>query len=100
MVLTVQAAEVAARTGDGKALGAWVKVVERLLLDGVDGQRTRPSIHLTDEYTALIASDTADARPALADTTMMWAKQTLHPPVIQFLIIPALHHVQCSTFNG
>ena len=79
MVLTVQAAEVAARTGDGKALGAWVKVVERLLLDGVDGQRTRPSIHLTDQHTALIASAPADARPALADVAMVWAEQTLQP---------------------
>ena len=92
MVLTVQAAEVAARTGDGKALGAWVKVVERLLLDGVDGQRTRPSIHLTDEYTVLIASATADARPSLVNMAMVWAEQTLHPPIIQLMIIPALHH--------
>ena len=73
MVLTVQAAEVAARTGDGKALGAWVKVVERLLLDRVNGQRTRPSIHLTDQHTPLIASATADPCPALADVAMVWA---------------------------
>ena len=92
MVLTVQAAEVAARTGDGKALGAWVKVVERLLLDGVDGQLTRPSIHLTDQHTALIASVPTDARPALVDMAMVWAEQTLHPAIIHLLIIPALHH--------
>ena len=100
MVLTVQTTKVAACAGYRQTCRARMEVVLRLLLDGVDGQRTRPSIHLTDEYTVLIASATADARPALADTTMMWAEQTLHPPVIQFLIIPALHHVQCSTFNG
>ena len=38
MVLTVQSAEVAARTGDGEALGARMEMIERFLLDGVDGQ--------------------------------------------------------------
>ena len=92
MVLTVQAAEVAARTGDGETCGARMEVVERFLLDGVNGQRTRPSVHLANEHTALIASALADARPALADVAMVWAEQTLHPAIIHLLIIPALHH--------
>ena len=79
MVLTVQAAEVAARTGDGEALGARMEVVERLLLDRVNSQRTRPSIYLANEHTALIASAPADARLALADVAMMRAEQTRHP---------------------
>ena len=54
-------------------------MVERLLLNGVDGQRTRPSIYLAEQHTALIASATADARPALADVAMVRAEQTLHP---------------------
>ena len=99
MVLTVQAAEIAARTGDGEALGARMEVVERLLLNGVDGQRTRPSIYLAEQHTALIASAPTDACPALADVAMVWAEQTLQPPIVQLLIIPALHHVQCSIFN-
>ena len=44
MVLAVEAAEVAASTGDGKALGAWMEMVEGLLLDGVDGQGARAPI--------------------------------------------------------
>ena len=92
MVLTVQTAEVAARTGDGEALGARMEMIERLLLNGVDGQRTRPSVHLADQYTALIASAPADACPALADVAMVWAEQTRHPAIIHLLIIPALHH--------
>ena len=92
MVLAVQAAEVAARTGDGEALGARMEMIERFLLDGVDGQRTRPSVHLTYQHTALIASALADARPALVDMAMVWAEQTLHPAIIQLMIIPALHH--------
>ena len=83
MVLTVQAAEVAARTGDGEALGARMKVVERLLLDGVNSQRTRPSVHLADEHATLIAPTPADARLALADTAMMRTEQALYPAVIQ-----------------
>ena len=79
MVLTVQAAEVAARTGDGEALGARMEMIERFLLDRVYSQRTRPSIHLTNQHTALIASAPTDARPALADVAMVWAEQTLHP---------------------
>ena len=95
MVLTVQAAEVAARTGDGEALGARMEMIERFLLDGVYSQRTRPSIHLTNQHTALIASATADARPALADVAMVWAEQTLHPAVIHLLIISTfVHHLQ------
>ena len=92
MVLTVQAAEVAARTGDGEALGARMEMIERLLLDRVNGQRTRPSINLADQHTALIASAPADALPALADVAMVWAEQTLQPAIIQLMIIPALHH--------
>ena len=92
MVLTVQTAEVAARTGDGEALGARMEMIERLLLDRVDGQRTWPSVHLTDQHTALIASVPADARPALADVAMVRAEQTLHPATIQFLIILAFAH--------
>ncbi len=95
MVLTVQAAEVAARTGYGEALGARVKVVERFLLDGVNGQRTRPTIHIANEHTALIAPATADARPALADMAVMRTEQTLHPAVILFPIISTFaHHLQ------
>ena len=37
MVLTVQTTEVTARTGEGETSGARMKVVEGLLLDGVDG---------------------------------------------------------------
>jgi len=38
VVLTVQATEVAARTGEGETGGARVEVIEGLLLDGIDGQ--------------------------------------------------------------
>ena len=93
MVLTVQAAEVAARTGDGEACGTRMEVVEWFLLDGVYSQRTRPSIYLADQHTALIASATADACPALADVAMMRAEQTLHAATIQWpIIFTFVHH--------
>ena len=40
VILTVETAEVTACAGKRKALGAWMKMIERLLLDGVDGQGT------------------------------------------------------------
>ena len=95
MVLTVQAAEVAARTGDGEALGARMEMIEWLLLNGVDGQRTRPSVHLANEHTALIAPAPADACLSLADMAMMRAEQTRHPAIIHLLIISTfVHHLQ------
>ena len=70
-------------------------MIERLLLNGVDGQRTRPSIHLANEHTALIAPAQADACLSLADVAMVWAEQTLHPAVIHLLIISTfVHHLQ------
>ena len=70
-------------------------MVERFLLNGVDGQRTWPSINLAEQHTALIASVPTDACPALADVAMVWAEQTLHPAVIQLMIISTfVHHLQ------
>ena len=40
VVLAVETAEVATRTSNGKAGGAWVEMIERFLLDGVDGYGT------------------------------------------------------------
>jgi hypothetical protein len=95
MVLTVQAAEVAASTGNGETRRARMEMIERFLLNGVNGQRTRPSVHLAGQHTALIASAPADACPALADVAMVWAEQTLHPAVIHLLIISTfVHHLQ------
>jgi hypothetical protein len=37
VVLTIQATEVTARTGEGETGGARMEVIERLLLDGIDG---------------------------------------------------------------
>ena len=66
-------------------------MVERFLFDGVDGQRARLSIHLADEHAILIASVSADARLTIHYLAMMWTELTLYPPIVQLLIVSALH---------
>ena len=61
MVLTILAPEIAARTGDGEAFGARMKMVQRLLFDRVDGQRTGLAVTLAHEHAVHIASASADA---------------------------------------
>lgn len=92
MVLTVQTAEVAARTRDGETLGSRMEVVERLFLDGVNGQRARPSVRLADQHTILVASAPTNTRLTIRNMAMMGAEQALYPPVIHLLIISAFHH--------
>ena len=71
MVLAVQAAEIAARTGNGEARGARVEVVEWLLLHRVDGQRTGLAVHLAHQHPVVVAAAAADAPPALGYAAMM-----------------------------
>ena len=81
VVLTVQATEIAARTGNGEALGARMEMVQRFLLDGVDGQRTGLAIYLAQEHTVLIATAPADARFAIRHFAVMRTELTLHPSI-------------------
>ena len=92
VVLTVQATEVTTRTGQRQTRRTWMEVVQRLLLDGVDGQRTRLTIYLTDEHATLISPATAHARLTLSNTAMVRTERTLHPSVIQLLIVPTFHY--------
>ena len=82
MVLTVQTPEVAARTGNGETLGAWMEVVQRLLLNGVNGQRTRFAIHLADKHAIHIPTAPTDARLAVGNLAMMRTELTLHPSIV------------------
>ena len=91
MILTVQATEIAACTGDGETGGAGMEMVEWLLLDGIDGQRTRFGIDLADECATMISSAATDARLAIGYAAMMRTEQTLHSSIIQTLIISTLH---------
>ena len=98
VVLTVQTAEVATRTGERQTRRARMEMVQRLFFYRVDGQLTRLAIDLAHEHAALIPSATANTRLALSDATMMRTERALHPSIIQPLIIPTLHH-PCNPFN-
>ena len=91
VILTVQTPEVAACTGNGEALGARMEVVQRLLLDGINGQRARFAIDFAHKHTVLITTTPADTRLAIRNLTMMQTEQTLHPSIIQLPIVFALH---------
>ena len=92
MVLTVQTPEVTASTGNGETLGAWMKVVQRFLLNRVDGQRTRLAIDLADKHAVLVATAAADTRLAVGNLAMMRTELTLHPSTVQPLIISTLQN--------
>ena len=99
VVLTVQAAEVAARTGQRQARRTRMEMVQWLLLNGVDGQRTRLAIHLAHEHAPLIPPTTAHPRLALSNTAMVRTERALHPSILQPLIIPTLHHRHIFLFR-
>ena len=82
MVLTVQATEVATRTGKRQTHSARMEVVERLLLDRVDSQRTGFAIDLADEHAIMISATLATPCPTIGDTAMMGTEQTFHHPII------------------
>lgn len=90
VVLAVQATEVATRAGDRQALGAWMKMIERLLLDRVNSKCTRPRIDLADEYAVMIATALADARLAVGYAAVVRAKLAFYSSVVLSLIISAL----------
>ena len=50
VVLTVEAAEVTTSTGERETLGAGVEVIQRLLLDGVDGEGAGLGVDFADEH--------------------------------------------------
>jgi hypothetical protein len=91
VVLTVQATEIAACTGDGETCGAGMEVVERLLLDGIDGECTRLAIDLADKHATTIPSTATDTRLAIGYAAMMRTEQTLYSSIIQTLIISTFH---------
>ena len=94
VVLTVQAAEVAACTGDGQASGTWMEMVKRLLLHRINGHGTRFSIDLAHKHATMIPPTATDTRLTFSDMTVMGTEQTLYSPTLQMFIIPTLYHIQ------
>ena len=91
VVLTVQATEIATSTGDGETSGARMEMIEWLLLDGIDGQRTRFTIDLAQKHAVLIPSATTNARFTFGNAAMVRTEQTLHSTILQTHIIFTLH---------
>ena len=98
MVLTVQTPKVAASTGNGEARGARMEVVQRLLLNGVDGQRAGLAIHLADKHAVQITTAPTDTCLAVGNLAMMRTELTLYPSIIQPPIVFGLVHYSGSQF--
>src|SRR5439155_9153817 len=74
-VLAELAAEVAARRPEGEDARAGKEVVERLLLDGIDGEAGRAPVARAPQLSAPILADVAEARLPLADETVARAER-------------------------
>ena len=97
VVLTVQAAEITSRAGHRQTRRAGMEVIERLLLNGVDGQRTGLAVDLAHEHPVVVTPTPAQARLPVGDAAVVRAEQALHPVLIHPPIIPALHR---NPFNS
>jgi hypothetical protein len=93
VVLTVQATEIAARTGEGETGSARMEMVERLLLDGIDGEGTRLGVDLADKHAASISAAAADAGLAISNVAMMRTEPAFDLLILQTLIISALETI-------
>jgi len=91
VVLTVQAAEVAACAGQRQAGGAWMEMVEGFLLDRVDGQSAGLAISLADEHAATIVAAAAKTSLAVGYAAVVRTELTLDRRASQLLVIPTFH---------
>src|SRR5207247_5053979 len=73
-VLAELAAEVAARRAEGEDARAREEVVERLLLDGIDGEAGRAPVARAHELPAAVLADVAEACLPLADQAVARAE--------------------------
>ena len=91
MVLTVEATEIATCTGEGETCGARMEVIQRLFLDGVDGEGTGLAVDFADEHAGVVAAAAAHTGLAIGNVAVVGAQITLDCPILQFLIIPTFH---------
>jgi hypothetical protein len=69
-----------------------MEVIERFLLNGVDGESDRASIDEAIESSAVVPPAFADSGLSVSDTAMMGAELTFHNFAFQFFIIAAFFH--------
>ena len=91
MILTVQATEIAPCTGYRQTLRAWMEMIQRLFLDGIDCQRTGFAINLADQHAVPVSATATKACLAIGDMAMVRTDQTFQSPVVEGLKIRWLH---------
>ena len=76
-----------------------MEVVERLLLDRIDGQCTGLGIDFADEHAAMIATTATDACLPVGNAAVVRTEQALHPSIVQLAIIPTFETIHFSLFT-
>jgi len=83
-ILAVQTAEVAAGRGDGIGQTARPKVIEGLLLDGIDAGSHQGSVYQSHQRSILVLPDAAQASVARADAAILVAERARNAAIKTF----------------
>jgi hypothetical protein len=59
-----------------------MEMIQRFLLDGINGQRARLAIDFTNQHAVMVSATTTKARLAIGNMTMVRTKQALHPTLV------------------
>ena len=99
-VLAELAGEIAAGGAEGQHRRAGQKVIERLLLDGIDAKTRRPSVGGQDDLIAFAGAH--ETQPALAFAQLAKARAdiTLNATVLEFVPIAGAGCGRRGWFNG
>ena len=93
MILTIQAAEVAARASQRQAARIGMEPVNRLLLNWIVSQGTRLAIDITHHHAPIIPAAPAKPMLPLSHGASMWTQETFQPAILLLLVITALNHL-------
>lgn len=74
VILTIQTTEVTTRTSNRQTLCSRMEMVQGLLFDGLDGQRTGFTVHLAKELAIVIPAATTKARLTIGNLAMVWTE--------------------------
>ena len=71
VILAEGTAEVAAEAADGEDEASRVEVIERLLLDGIEGDGGQPAVVLAADRAAFVRAGAAEARLTVGEAAVM-----------------------------
>jgi hypothetical protein len=94
MVLTVEAAKVASRGGDGKSLAPRQEMKERFFLNGIHMSRDESFVDQGVKGPPLVFAYATDSPLPVGDETVMIAQKTADlPPRLPFIEVRLFHPI-------